>query len=128
MLRQTEEYRTLDAIRHRMDFIHESMECGHLIIDVDSPEEVYLWSLEIYEGFRGNGLSHILMQDIINHVTQCFPTTEVIRLRVVFENEKAQHVYLKAGFQYVNKIEVLTLPGEGENFIYVMEYKYGNKN
>lgn len=66
---------------------------------LDVENGLSLWSVQIYEQYRGKGYGHMLMHDVIGEAKSL--GAKSIQLYVTPDNVKAQNLYKRHGFQHV---------------------------
>ena len=99
-------------------FLQEELPVGE--VEIHSPvdkknKEITLWSLKIYEPYRGKGLGHKLMQDILDYARK--QEVERINLFVHKDNRVAIHLYERYGFAIVPR------PGDQHSYSWKMSLK-----
>lgn len=82
-------------------FVDEGKRKGRILIEKQCYNCLMIWSVKIYEQYRGNGLGKQMLNETLEYITKNLYDTRKIGLYVYQDNEIAISLYQKLGFSII---------------------------
>ncbi len=105
-------YITSELWKYRAAIDEEAFELGHSIKDIHDPkgEEMYISSMGVLKGNRGEGLGGMLFQTLLGKVQKSYPGTISASVLVSETWTVAYNIYKKNGFNEVHIVKDFLTP------------------
>lgn len=86
-------------------FVDRGKRKGRILIRYENKKLISLWSVKIYEEYRGQKFGKQLMLETFEYISKKLPNIQEIKLYVYNNNEIAIKLYKKLGFEIIETYE-----------------------